>query len=57
LKKGNRTPLEIDMKLKKKPIKPDFQFVPFVIPSGPESHIEIWQKYLPEKMLAQSSSF
>ncbi|MED5353958.1 MAG: HNH endonuclease [Nitrospinota bacterium] len=57
LKKGNRTPLEIDMKLKKKPVKPDFQFVPFVIPPGPESHIEIWQKYLPEKMLAQSSSF
>ena len=57
LKKGNRTPLEIDMKLKRKPIKPDYQFVPFVIPSGPGSHLEIWQKYLPQKILAKSSSF
>ncbi len=57
LKKGNRTPLEIDMKLKRKPIKPDYQFVPFVIPSGPSSHLEIWQKYLPQKILAKSSSF
>ena len=57
LKKGNRTPLEIDMKLKRKPIKPDYQFIPFVIPSGPGSHLEIWQKYLPQNILAKSSSF
>ena len=57
LKKGNRTPLEINMILKRRPTKPDYQFVPFVIPPSPDSHLEIWQKYLPKKILAKSSSF
>ncbi len=57
LRKGDRTPLEMDMELRKPPGKPDFQFIPFTIPPGPNSHIEIWQKYLPQKILAKSASF
>jgi hypothetical protein len=57
LRKGNRTPIEIDMKLKRKPTKPDYSFVPFVIPPSPDSHLETWQKYIPQKMLTKGSSF
>ena len=57
LRKGNRTPFEVDMKLHRTPKKPENTFIPFVIPSGPNSHIEIWQKYLPKKILAKSASF
>jgi 5-methylcytosine-specific restriction endonuclease McrA len=57
LRKGNRTPIENDMKLKRKPTKPDYSFVPFVIPPCPDSHLETWQKYIPQKMLAKNSSF
>jgi 5-methylcytosine-specific restriction endonuclease McrA len=57
LKKGNRTPFEVDMQLSQLPRKPDYQFTPFVIPSGPDSHIEIWQKYLPEKFSVEPVAF
>ena len=57
LRKGNRTPIEINMKLKRKPTKPDYSFVHFVIPPSPDSHLETWQKYIPQKMLAKNSSF
>jgi len=57
LKKGDRTPLEVNMKLVRLPRKPDYQFIPFIVPSGPDSHIEIWQKYLPNKILAKSVAF
>ena len=57
LRKGNRTPVEIDMQLKCKPMKPDYSFAPFIIPPSPDSHIEIWQKYIPQKMLVKTSSF
>ena len=57
LRKGNRTPVEIDMKLKRKPTKPDYSFVPFIIPPSPNSHLETWQKYIPQKMLVKTSSF
>lgn len=57
LKKGDRTPLEMDMKLRQSPQKPDFQFIPFVIPTGPDSHVEIWEKYIPKNILAKSASF
>jgi hypothetical protein len=57
VKKGNRTPVEIDMKLKRKPTKPNYSFVPFIIPPCPDSHLETWQKYIPQKMLAKTSSF
>jgi len=57
LKKGNRTPFEVDMQLRQLPRKPDYQFIPFVIPSGPDSHIEIWQKYLPKKFSVEPVSF
>ncbi|HIE80229.1 MAG TPA: HNH endonuclease, partial [Nitrospinaceae bacterium] len=57
LKKGDRTPLEVDMTLVRLPRKPDYQFIPFIVPSGPDSHVEIWQKYLPNKILAKSAAF
>jgi 5-methylcytosine-specific restriction endonuclease McrA len=57
LKKGNRTPLEMDMKLRQVPKKPDYNYVSFVIPSGPHSHIAIWEKYLPQKLFAKSAAF
>jgi 5-methylcytosine-specific restriction endonuclease McrA len=57
LKKGDRTPFEVDMKLHRTPRKPDYQFVPFAIPSGPDSHVEIWEKYLPKNFLAKSAAF
>ena len=57
LKKGNRTPFEINMTLRRNPSKPDYQFVPFVIPPSPDSHLETWLKYLPKKILAKSSGF
>ena len=57
LKKGNRTPFEVDMQLRQLPRKPDYQFIPFVIPSGPDSHIEIWQKYLPKKFSVEPVAF
>jgi hypothetical protein len=57
LKKADRTPLEVDMKLRKPPGKPEYHFISFVIPSGPESHVEIWQKYLPENSATKSVAF
>jgi 5-methylcytosine-specific restriction endonuclease McrA len=57
LKKGDRTPLEVNMKLVRLPRKPDFQFIPFIVPSGPDAHVEIWQKYLPNNILAKSVAF
>ncbi|MCH8156702.1 MAG: HNH endonuclease [Nitrospinae bacterium] len=55
LKKGNQTPAETGMKLKNKPAKPEYQWPLFLIPSGPSSHREIWQKYLPRAIFAKSS--
>ena len=57
LKKGDRTPFEVDMQLRQLPRKPDHQYIPFLIPSGPDSHIEIWQKYLPKKLSIESVAF
>ena len=57
LKKGDRILLEVDMTLVRLPRKPDYQFIPFIVPSGPDSHVEIWQKYLPNKILAKSAAF
>ena len=48
LNKGNLTPDEKGMKLFRTPVKPDFQYAHFSVPSGPESHLETWQKYLPK---------
>jgi hypothetical protein len=28
-----------------------------VIPSGPDSHIEIWKKYLPKKLSVEAVAF
>ena len=50
LKKGNHSLKETGMQLITPPSKPDFMFAHFAIPSGPESHVEIWQKYLPAKI-------
>ncbi|MEE9258421.1 MAG: HNH endonuclease [Nitrospinaceae bacterium] len=55
LKKGSRTPAETGMRLIRKPAKPDIQFPYFIIPSGPESHLELWLKYLPSRLFAKSS--
>jgi len=54
LKKGNQILQETGMRLRKPPSKPDFLFFHFSIPSGPESHVQIWQKYLPTKFFNKS---
>jgi 5-methylcytosine-specific restriction endonuclease McrA len=51
LKKGNQSLKAMGMQLLKPPSKPDFMFSHFTIPAGPESHVEIWQKYLPAKKI------
>lgn len=50
LRKANRTVVEAGMKLLRNPFKPDFHHYPFIIPAGPKSHVEAWQKYIPEKI-------
>ena len=47
LKKGNRTPSEKGMILLSKPSKPSSFWPFFNIPTGPTSHLKIWEKYLP----------
>ena len=49
LKKGNQSLKEIGMQLITPLSIPDFMFSHFTIPVGPESHVQIWQKYLPAK--------
>ena len=56
LKKGSRILLETGMRLKKTPSKPDCLYFHFSIPSSPESHLQIWQKYLPTKFFSKSLS-
>ena len=55
LMKGNLTPSEKGMRLKKKPSKPNFLWPFFQIPCGPTSHLEIWQKYLPKSIFANTT--
>lgn len=55
LKKGNRTAREANMKLIKKPARPNHNYQPIVIPAGPPSYIESWMKYLPPSWYARSS--
>jgi len=54
LKKGNQYLQETEMRLRRPPIKPDGLFFHFSVPSGPESHLQIWQKYLPTKFFNKS---
>jgi 5-methylcytosine-specific restriction endonuclease McrA len=53
LKKGSRTDIEAGMKISKIPSKPNCNYLAFTIPSGPQSHIDAWVKYLPQKLTAQ----
>ena len=55
LKKGNRTLSEVGMKLTRVPIKPDFSFPHFAVPSGPDSHVLLWHKYLPKSYYSKSN--
>ncbi len=55
LQKGSRTAVEAGMKILKKPSRPDCNYLAFTIPSGPQSHIDAWGKYLPAKLAAQLS--
>ena len=55
LKKGNQTPSEKGMQLGKKPSKPEFHWPIFQLPSGPISHLKIWEKYLPKSIFAKTS--
>ena len=57
LRKGSHTLAEIGMRLVKKPSQPDYLFAQFCVPSGPQSHILIWRKYLPAKTFAPSMVF
>ncbi len=54
LKKGSRILDEIDMRLVRPPAKPDFLYFHFNIPAGPATYLQIWQKYLPKKILQQA---
>ena len=53
LKKGSRTAVEAGMKILKKPVRPNCNYLAFTIPPGPQSHIDVWGKYLPAKLVAQ----
>ena len=55
LKKGNKTAREAEMKLINKPRRPDFSYHSFVVPDGPDSHVESWKKYLPPSLISRSS--
>jgi 5-methylcytosine-specific restriction endonuclease McrA len=54
LRKSNRTLSEIGMSPMKFPSQPDLHFLHFTIPSGPQSHLQIWKKYLPKKIFKRS---
>ncbi len=56
LKKGNQHLQETEMRLLKSPSKPDFLYFHFSVPSGPDSHVQIWQKYLPTKIFIKSAN-
>ncbi len=56
LKKGNQSLKAVGMQLIKPPSKPDFIFSHFAIPASPQSHVEIWQKYLPAKIFQKLHS-
>jgi len=53
LKKGSRTAVEAGMKLLKTPARPDCNYLAFTVPSGPQSHVDAWGKYLPAKLAAK----
>ena len=53
LKKGNRTPSEKGMRLLSKPSKPSSFWPFFNIPKGPNSHLKIWEKYLPVSIISK----
>ena len=53
LKKGNRTPSEKGMRLLSNPSKPSSFWPFFNIPNGPNSHLKIWEKYLPVSILSK----
>jgi 5-methylcytosine-specific restriction endonuclease McrA len=53
LKKGNRTPLEKGMRLLSKPSKPSSFWPFFNIPNSPNSHLKIWEKYLPVSIISK----
>jgi 5-methylcytosine-specific restriction endonuclease McrA len=55
LKKGNQTLLEKGFKLLKAPSKPEFYWPFFNIPTGPTSHLKIWEKYLPASITSKLS--
>ena len=51
LKKGSQTPSESGFKLSRKPFKPDFHWYTFTLPTGPQTYVDSWLKYLPRRML------
>ena len=55
MKKGNRTAREANMRLRKAPSRPKFNFHQIVVPVGPPSHVESWMKYLPKAFVARNS--
>jgi 5-methylcytosine-specific restriction endonuclease McrA len=55
MKKGSRTSREANMRLGKKPLRPDFNFHQLVVPVGPTSHVESWMKYLPKSFVVRTS--
>ncbi|UCD11279.1 MAG: HNH endonuclease [Nitrospinaceae bacterium] len=55
LKKSNRTLAEMGISLRRHPARPDLHWMHFVVPSGPESHVRIWKKYLPERVFNRYS--
>jgi len=52
LRKGSKTPVEANMQLLRPPFQPQYPYFHFSVPSGSISHMKIWQKYLPKKMLS-----
>ena len=56
LKKGSLTLDETGMRLVRPPAKPDCLYFHFHIPSGPQTYVQIWRKYLPANILKKSSA-
>lgn len=50
LKKGNRTPREVGIRLLKRPYTPHFLIHNSVYQSAPKSFIKSWSKYIPFKL-------
>ncbi|PIR00955.1 MAG: HNH endonuclease [Nitrospinae bacterium CG11_big_fil_rev_8_21_14_0_20_45_15] len=53
LRKGSKTLVEANMQLLRPPVQPQYPYFHFSVPTGSSTHLKIWQKYLPKKILCR----